>query len=55
VRVRADELDAAEAARDQRANVREPGGAVFGRDDVEPERLAEAILVDADGVYDADR
>ena len=43
VRVRADQLDAGEAARDQAADEGEPGGAVLGGDDVEAERLAEAV------------
>jgi hypothetical protein len=54
VRVRARELHAREAACDQAADEREPGGAVLGGDDVEAERLAEAVAVDADGVHDAD-
>ena len=54
VRVRADQLHAGEAARDQAAHEREPGGAVLGGDDVEAERLAEAVPVDADRVHDAD-
>jgi hypothetical protein len=54
MRVRADQTDAAEAARDQTADEREPGRSVLGRDDIEAERLAEAILVDADRVHDAD-
>jgi hypothetical protein len=54
VRVRGQQADAAEAARDQRAQQRQPGGAVLGRDDVEAERLAEAVPVDADRVHDAD-
>jgi hypothetical protein len=36
------------------SSTREPGGAVLGGDDVEAERLAEALAVDADGVADAD-
>jgi hypothetical protein len=48
------QLDAGEAACDQAADEREPGGAVFGGDDVEAQRLAEAVAVDADGVHDAD-
>ena len=43
VRVRGDELDAGEAAGDQAAQEGEPGGAVLGGDDVEAERLAEAV------------
>jgi hypothetical protein len=31
------------------ADERQPGGAVLGGDDVEAERLAEAVPVDADG------
>ena len=54
MRVRADQLDAGEAARDQAAQEGEPGGAVLGGDDVEAERLAEAVAVDADRVHDAD-
>ena len=54
VRVRGDELDAGEAARDQAAQEGEPGGAVLGGDDVEAEPLAEAVAVDADRVHDAD-
>ena len=52
MRVRADELDAGESARDQSAHVGEPGGAVLPGDDVEAERFAEAVPVDADGVHD---
>ena len=54
MRVRADQLDAGETARDQAADEREPGCPVLGGDDVEAERLAEAVAVDADGVHDAD-
>jgi len=53
MRVRADQLDADEAARDQAADVGQPGGAVLADDDVETERLAEAVPVDTDGVHDA--
>jgi hypothetical protein len=38
-----DELDAGEAAGDERAQEGKPSGAVLGRDDVEPERLADAV------------
>ena len=37
------ELDAGEAAGDEAAQEGEPGGAVLGGDDVEAERLAEAL------------
>ena len=50
MRVRADQLDTGETASDQATDVGEPGSAVLGGDDVEAERLAEAVLVDADGV-----
>src|SRR4029079_19269840 len=54
MRVRADQLDSAEAASEQRAQEGEPGGAVLRGDDVEAERFAEAVAVDANGVHDAD-
>jgi hypothetical protein len=54
VRVRADQADTAEAAGDERAQEGEPGRAVLARDDVEAERLAQAVAVDADRVHDAD-
>src|SRR3989442_8794404 len=54
MRVRADRAHAGEAARDQTADEREPGGPVLGGDDVEAERFAECVPVDADGVHDAD-
>jgi hypothetical protein len=54
MRVRADQPHAGEAARDQTADERQPGGAVLGGDDVEAERFAEAVPVDADRVHDAD-
>ena len=53
VRIRAHELDAGEPAGDERAQEREPGRAILAGDDVEPERLAEALLVDRDRVHDA--
>jgi hypothetical protein len=53
VRVRGDEPDAGEAAGDERAQEGEPGRPVFARDDVEAERLAEAVAVDCDRVHDA--
>ena len=53
MRVRADQADTGEAARDQTADEREPGGAVFARDDVEAQRFSEAVTVDADRVHDA--
>lgn len=42
------------AASDERAQEGEPGGSVLVGDDVEAERLAEAVSVDTDGVHDAD-
>src|SRR5581483_12497169 len=54
VRVRGDQPDAAEAARDQAAEEGEPAGAVLAGDHVEAERFPEAVLVDANGVDDAD-
>jgi hypothetical protein len=53
VRVRGDEAYAAEATGDERAQGGEPGGAVLGGDDLEAERLAEAVAVDGDRVHDA--
>src|SRR5262249_1082089 len=52
--IRGRQPDGVEAARYERAEEGEPGGAVLGGHDVEPERLAEAVLVDADRVNDAD-
>jgi len=52
--VRAGQPHTGQAARDETTHEGEPGSAVLGRDDVEAERLAEAIAVDADGVHDAD-
>jgi hypothetical protein len=54
MRVAGDQADAAEAAGDERAQKREPGGAVLAGDDVQAERLAEAVTVDADRMHDAD-
>ena len=48
-----DELDAGEPAGDEASEEGEPGGAVLGSDDVEAERLAEAVGVDGDRVDDA--
>jgi hypothetical protein len=45
--------DAGEATGDQAPEEGEPGGAVLRGDDVEPERLAEALSVDGDRVHDA--
>jgi len=53
VRVRGHELDAGEAAGDERAQEGEPGRPVLLRDDVQAERLAVALGVDGDGVHDA--
>ena len=53
VSIRGDELDAGETAGDERAQEGEPGGAILGGDDVEPERLPEAVAVDGDRVHDA--
>src|SRR2546430_17305968 len=54
MRVARHKTDAAEAARNERGEEGKPGGAVLAGDDVETERLAEAVPVDADGVDDAD-
>jgi hypothetical protein len=54
MRVARGQTDTAEAAGHQRAQEGEPGGAILGGDDVEAERLAEAVPVDADRVHDAD-
>jgi hypothetical protein len=53
VGIRGDEPHAGEAAGDERAQEGEPGGAVLPRDDVEAERLAEAVSIDGDRVHDA--
>ena len=48
-----EQADARQAASDKRAQEGEPGSAVLGGDDVEPERLAEAVAVDGHRVHDA--
>jgi hypothetical protein len=53
VGVRGHQEDAAEAPRDQAAQEGKPGGAVVLGDDVQAERLAEAVPVDGNGVDDA--
>ena len=53
VSVRGDQADAAEAPSDQAAQEGEPGGAVLAGDDVEAERLPEAVGVDSDRVHHA--
>ena len=53
MRVAGDQAHAGEAAGDERAQEGEPGGAVLAGDDVESERLTEAVPVDADRVNDA--
>ena len=52
--VAGDQADAGETASDERAQEGEPAGAVLAGDDVEAERFAEAVPIDADGVHDAD-
>jgi hypothetical protein len=54
MRVRADQPHACEPTSDQAAQEGEPGGAVLGGNDVEAERPAEAVPVDADRVHNAD-
>ena len=54
VRIRGDEADAVEAAGDERAQDGKPSRPVLSGYDVEAERLAEAVTVDADRVHDAD-
>src|SRR5512144_1260917 len=52
--VRGRQADAAQAAGDQGAQEGQPGGAVLGSDDVQAERLAEAVAVDTNRVHYAD-
>jgi hypothetical protein len=49
----ASEVTSLTATGDERAPEEEPGGAVLAGDEVEAERLAEALAVDGDGVDDA--
>jgi hypothetical protein len=46
VRVRSDQLDADEAARDQRAQEGQPRGPIFAGDDVKPERELRRLGAD---------
>ena len=54
MRVGGHQPDAGEATGDERAQEGEPGRAVLAGDDIEAERLAEAVAVDGDRVDDAD-
>ena len=53
VGVAGDQADAGESAGDERAQEGEPGRPVLAGDDVEAERLAEAVSVNGDRVHDA--
>jgi hypothetical protein len=53
MRIRGQQADAGEAAGDQAAQEGEPGGAVLAGDDIEAERLTEAVSIAGDGLHDA--